>query len=392
MQDQKQSSNKFATLEDCPPRGSKPIKNSRFMDHEGRTYGNLDVLYFTGRKKKKSMWLCRCGLCGMYIEVSSHRLSSGKVQDCGCVPKPKKQFVKADITGLTINGWQVIGMHNPRINSHGEVLWDCICPTCGDIVPRTYYVLHSGRVKACKNCKGKNRAIDISGQKFGRLTAIRYVGTNKGQGSVWECVCECGQTVNVRKLSLTSGRTKSCGCLNRDQLLSPKKDLTGEQFGFLKVIKQMEYNSKNNGTNWLCLCENCGAETVISQHSLVHGQMSCGCIKSKSEVTITRFLKDNNINFSKQYQFDDLKSTKGYPLRFDFAIMNDDDSIKMLIEYQGQQHFEATPYWGGEEGYERRKEYDELKRTYCRNKGLNLVEITCFDNLERRLREVFYDS
>lgn len=308
---------------------------------------------------------------------------------CGKQPKPK---MKKDITGQNINGWQVIGVHNPCINNHGEVLWDCICPTCGKITTQTYYNLHKLNLKGCKDCKGKNAAVDISGQRFGRLTAVKYVGSNKGWGAIWECVCDCGNTVNVKKGSLMTGGTKSCGCLNREQLLTPKYDLTGNQFGFLKVIKQMKCSSKNNGTNWLCLCENCGAEVIVSQHSLTQGQMSCGCVKSKSEVAITQFLKNNNINFSKQYQFDDLKSTKGYPLRFDFAIMNDDGSLKMLIEYQGQQHFEATPHWGGEEGYERRKEYDELKREYCRNKGLNLIEITCFDNLEQRLKEIFYDS
>lgn len=307
----------------------------------------------------------------------------------GKQPKPK---MKKDITGQNINGWQVIGAHNPCINNHGEVLWDCICPTCGKITTQTYYNLHKLNLKGCKGYKGKNAAVDISGQRFGRLTAVKYVGSNKGWGAIWECVCDCGNTVNVKKGSLMTGGTKSCGCLNRERLLTPKYDLTGNQFGFLKVIKQMKCSSKNNGTNWLCLCENCGAEVIVSQHSLTQGQMSCGCVKSKSEVAITQFLKNNNINFSKQYQFDDLKSTKGYPLRFDFAIMNDDGSLKMLIEYQGQQHFEATPHWGGEEGYERRKEYDELKREYCRNKGLNLIEITCFDNLEQRLKEIFYDS
>lgn len=307
----------------------------------------------------------------------------------GKQPKPK---MKKDITGQNINGWQVIGVHNPCINNHGEVLWDCICPTCGKITTKTYYNLHKLNLKGCKGCKGKNAAVDISGQRFGKLTAVKYVGSNKGWGAIWECVCDCGNTVNVKKGSLMTGGTKSCGCLNREQLLTPKYDLAGNQFGFLKVIKQMKCSSKNNGTNWLCLCENCGAEVIVSQHSLTQGQMSCGCVKSKSEVAITQFLKNNNINFSKQYQFDDLKSTKGYPLRFDFAIMNDDSSLKMLIEYQGQQHFEATSHWGGEEGYERRKEYDELKREYCRNKGLNLIEITCFDNLEQRLKEIFYDS
>lgn len=307
----------------------------------------------------------------------------------GKQPKPK---MKKDITGQNINGWQVIGVHNPCINNHGEVLWDCICPTCGKITTQTYYNLHKLNLKGCKGYKGKNAAVDISGQRFGRLTAVKYVGSNKGLGAIWECVCDCGNTVNVKKGSLMTGGTKSCGCLNRERLLTPKYDLTGNQFGFLKVIKQMKCSSKNNGTNWLCLCENCGAEVIVSQHSLTQGQMSCGCVKSKSEVAMTQFLKNNNINFSKQYQFDDLKSTKGYPLRFDFAIMNDDSSLKMLIEYQGQQHFEATSHWGGEEGYERRKEYDELKREYCRNKGLNLIEITCFDNLEQRLKEIFYDS
>lgn len=307
----------------------------------------------------------------------------------GKQPKPK---MKKDITGQNINGWQVIGVHNPCINNHGEVLWDCICPTCGKITTQTYYNLHKLNLKGCKGYKGKNAAVDISGQRFGRLTAVKYVGSNKGWGAIWECVCDCGNTVNVKKGSLMTGGTKSCGCLNRERLLTPKYDLTGNQFGFLKVIKQMKCSSKNNGTNWLCLCENCGAEVIVSQHSLTQGQMSCGCVKSKSEVAMTQFLKNNNINFSKQYQFDDLKSTKGYPLRFDFAIMNDDSSLKMLIEYQGQQHFEATSHWGGEEGYERRKEYDELKREYCRNKGLNLIETTCFDNLEQRLKEIFYDS
>lgn len=55
--------------------------------------------------------------------------------------------MKADITGQVINGWQVLGVHNPRVNSHGEVLWDCICPSCGEIVVQTYYNLKENIVK-----------------------------------------------------------------------------------------------------------------------------------------------------------------------------------------------------------------------------------------------------
>ena len=40
--------------------------------------------------------------------------------------------MKADITGQVISGWQVLGIHNPRVDNHGEILWDCICPSFGE--------------------------------------------------------------------------------------------------------------------------------------------------------------------------------------------------------------------------------------------------------------------
>lgn len=55
---------------------------------------------------------------------------------------------------------------------------------------------------------------DISGQKFGRLTAISRTN-DKGCGDsyVWLCKCECGKNAYVSINSLTMGKTKSCGCL-----------------------------------------------------------------------------------------------------------------------------------------------------------------------------------
>lgn len=52
---------------------------------------------------------------------------------------------------------------------------------------------------------------DISGQKFGRLTAIRYLGNKK-----WLCQCDCGHVVEVQGGQLRNKHTKSCGCLRKD--------------------------------------------------------------------------------------------------------------------------------------------------------------------------------
>lgn len=58
-------------------------------------------------------------------------------------------------------------------------------------------------------------SVDISNQKFGRLTAIRpTIKTHSGWK--WLCRCECGTEVSVSKAHLMSGHTKSCGCLLKD--------------------------------------------------------------------------------------------------------------------------------------------------------------------------------
>lgn len=64
-----------------------------------------------------------------------------------------------------------------------------------------------------------SRVKDLTGQKFERLTAIRDIGRSKKKGVIWECVCECGNIVGVESFCLSSGNTKSCGCLGKEKLI-----------------------------------------------------------------------------------------------------------------------------------------------------------------------------
>lgn len=54
---------------------------------------------------------------------------------------------------------------------------------------------------------------DMTGQKFGRLTVIKYAYSDKHHNAVWQCQCECGNIIEVRGDTLRNGNTKSCGCL-----------------------------------------------------------------------------------------------------------------------------------------------------------------------------------
>lgn len=64
---------------------------------------------------------------------------------------------------------------------------------------------------------------DITGNRYGRLVAVKRIGCRKypggGRLSVWECKCDCGKTVELPLSALTTGNTKSCGCLHSESYL-----------------------------------------------------------------------------------------------------------------------------------------------------------------------------
>ena len=62
----------------------------------------------------------------------------------------------------------------------------------------------------------KTKHLDITDKKFGRLTAIKRVSEKGARKTMWLCECKCGNKIEVYITYLTTGETKSCGCLKRD--------------------------------------------------------------------------------------------------------------------------------------------------------------------------------
>lgn len=158
----------------------------------------------------------------------------------------------------------------------------------------------------------KSKANDLTGIKSGRLTVLsrasdRISPSNKHR-VYWNCVCECGTELEVRSDGLSSGRTKSCGCLKdevaREQIKKaqasgykkPHEDLTGKVFGRLTVIEKAERAITPKGRElirWICSCT-CGNTFNASHEALKYGDsLTCGCVppefadsefKNKSEI------------------------------------------------------------------------------------------------------------
>ena len=73
---------------------------------------------------------------------------------------------------------------------------------------------------------------DITGQRFGRYTVIRYVGNDKRGWALWECKCDCGTVKTVLGTSLRKGQTVSSRAEQRmGEERYPARDLSLVRFG-----------------------------------------------------------------------------------------------------------------------------------------------------------------
>ena len=130
--------------------------------------------------------------------------------------------------------------------------------------------------------------MDVTGKKFNRLTFIRKTDERKNNNILWECKCDCGNIVKVKKWNVTSGNTKSCGCLKKESIArigqSRAEDITGQRFGRLLVIKKHHTKKYKTHSNiyWLCKCD-CGNETIVKTSHLKDGGIkSCGCLEKEN--------------------------------------------------------------------------------------------------------------
>ena len=178
-------------------------------------------------------------------------------------------------------------------NKKHVVMWHCRCK-CGSEYDISEDNLISGPTGIC-TCNWNNftpsNFNDLTGKKFGRLTVIKRA-KNSNNSTMWECVCDCGNTTIVSSSALVSGNTKSCGCYNIDMASSNFKDIANIRFGRLVALERYDFdkNAIRKGVMWRCKCD-CGNVVDVTYNNLVNGNtQSCGCLRK--ELATELFLDD----------------------------------------------------------------------------------------------------
>lgn len=108
---------------------------------------------------------------------------------------------------------------------------------------------------------------EMIGKKFGRLTPIEALGIKRVH-TLYRCVCDCGNEVEVLGNSIRSGNTKSCGCIRRPNLVGFEND---QCIVVAKVRNQF----------WEVECKHCGETHNQNQREIRSNARSKSCSKYK---------------------------------------------------------------------------------------------------------------
>lgn len=196
-----------------------------------------------------------------------------------------------------------------------QTRWNCLCKSCGEYCIKTNGNLEKHKSCGCQKKQNIGKALrkDLTGQRFGMLTALKYSGKSNSCGNaIWICKCDCGNICEVDSNNLANNHTLSCGCIT----------------------------------------SSIGADNI------------------------ERILKENHFAYIKEYKMVGLyDKDKSHYFRLDFVIVKNNQPIR-AIEFDGIQHYQETwGAWKTNISLKTQQDRDKRKNIWCINHNIPLVRI-----------------
>lgn len=186
----------------------------RQKDMIGKRFGRLTAIRATGEVKSDSMvWECLCD-CGNTAFVVQKSLKSGSTKSCGCLQREKSRNGVSDLSLSGQRFGKLVALNQTGETHKKSMVWECKCD-CGNEIQITRRELLSGSVTSCGCQKDKlvlRYRRDLTGCRFDKLTVVRPTEERRNGSVVWECLCDCGNTVKVSRVQMKRMKHLSCGC------------------------------------------------------------------------------------------------------------------------------------------------------------------------------------
>lgn len=285
------------------------------------------------------------------------------------MPKRKTQEeFERELSNTLGDTYKVLGNY---INNHTKVeMYHSICNNTFLKLPKDAL-----RGSGCPFCYGIKPAL-YNEQWVKENTPLPYHYINGFTTMSEKCNFYCDNCKEIFQQSprrLILDRIFGCNC-------SPNKKKTHDDFlqelgedcldEYMIIDEYINYNIKIHMRHKTCnTVFQITPDKFISRYNKKYCPV-CYYKKSKGEVAISTYLTKNNISYETNFSFNDLPRK-----RFDFYL----PKYNACIEYDGEQHFRAVDYFGGEKGFIDAQRRDKEKNKYCIQNNIQLFRIPFVD-------------
>ena len=331
--------------------------------------------------------------------------------------------------------------HGEKITKLSYILNGRFCPECGKEIT-------SQKMQIEIDYEADKKLCELSGYEY--VTTTRGRGKNNVSQILINYICPLHKERGIQKTTRgTMNRGVEC-CKYCSRRNIPKEELLKEATENSPHIKILnDFEKTNDKVDYICTkhgckgktmvskiiigqcCVQCGIESSIKKHLLsqdyienmisennpdvifndtykgsdkmysfkclrcnfvwnerIHKEMYCPNCNGfyKGEQIVNNYLYENNIIFNTQKMFDDCQDKR--KLRFDFYLPH----RNICIEYQGKQHYEPVSKFGGIEYFELLQKHDQIKRDYCKDNGITLIEIPYTYDTREKIEDFLKDK
>lgn len=342
----------------------------------------LRVLEYRGARNYTKIQCCTCGKIYEYA-AGGAALAKSKTALChSCADKSKKfnNFVMK-LSDYKQDELQILAFSSLTDPCSIE------CKRCHSVFKfkQAKYALNKTRSVFCSTCfPQKDELMQKTREKF-----IAWLENNRQDwllvqditnvyaNDTIKCKClHCGRVNEKTIFDYMRGRRCFCQVNTEQKTTKQFEEELDSDYSLLS-----EY--KNANTKVLLRHESCGFVYSVSPHNYLCGKRcpKCSRKESKGEKKIRCFLDANKISYIQEYPV----NINGHLLRFDFFL----PVQNVFIEYQGEQHYHAISYFGGETRYKKQVLFDNMKRLYAEDR---LYEIKYCQNVESELINILQSS
>jgi len=256
------------------------------------------------------------------------------------------------------------------------------CPTHGDfeIVPRQ----HLFYKRSCDKCKNKIDKINIFINSANEIHNNKYIYDNVIFNKKTDKIKIICKEHGIFEQSVSS-HLKGIGCsscsnnkkIDYNEFIRRSIKMHGNKFeydkeSFTSYRKSISIYCKDHG--WF--------KQIPYDHVL--SKFAChGCRESYGEIVLSNILDNYNINYIRQYKFNDCINKRRLP--FDFYLPDHN----ICIEFQGMQHFFPIKHFGGIEKFKKQIFNDNIKKEYCEYNNIKLIIIRYDDiDIQKIIEEI----